>query len=158
VRPGGAGTFRFSDEHRDQGPVRLLCDAPGAAPAGSYAGRDRPASSRQQRHDALLVAVRAVHAEVKARYGSPRARAELAARGHDGCVNTVARVLQENGIAAKAARKSRCATDSDHDLPAAENLLGRQFDPAGANEAWVADVTYIPAGEGRLYLAAVEGL
>src|SRR5204863_317831 len=39
-----------------------------------------------------------------------------------------------------------------------ENLLGRQFDPDSPNEAWVADITYIPTREGWLYLAAVEDL
>ena len=148
--------FRFIDEHRDQWPVRLLCDALDVSPAGYYAWRDRPASARQQRHDALLVEVRAIHAEFKARYGSPRVHAELAARGHDCCVNTVARLMQENGIAAKTARKFRCSTDSNHDLPVAENLLDRQFDPEAPNEAWVADITYLPTREGWLYLAAVE--
>jgi transposase InsO family protein len=150
--------YRFIDEHRGQWPVRLLCAAPGVVPAGYYAWRDRPASARQQRRDALLVEIRASHAEFKARYGSPRVHAELVARGHDCCVHTVARVMQENGIAAKTARKFHCTTDSDHDLPVAENLLDRQFDPEVPNEAWVADITYIPTREGGLYLAAVEDL
>ena len=130
-------SYRFIDKHRDQWPVRLLCDALGVCPAGYYAWRDRPASARQQQQDALLVAIRAIHTEFKARYGSPRVHAELVARGHDCCVNTVARVMQENGIAAKTARKFRCTTDSNHDLPVAENLLDRQFDPEAPNEAWV---------------------
>jgi transposase InsO family protein len=118
-------TFRFIDAHKGQWPVRLLCDALGVSPAGYYAWRDRPASARQQRQDALLVGIRAIHAEFKARYGSPRAHAELVARGHPCCVNTVAKAMRDNGIAAKAAKKYRCTTDSDHDLPVAENLLDR---------------------------------
>jgi transposase InsO family protein len=67
--------------------------------------------------------------------------------------------MREAGIAAKTARKFRCTTtDSGHDLPVAENLLDRQFNPSEANEAWVADITYIPTREGWLYLAAVEDL
>jgi putative transposase len=150
--------FHFIDEHHDQWPVCLLCDALGVSPAGYYAWRERPASARQQRHDALLVEIRAIHAEFKARYGSPRVHAELAARSHACCVNTVAKLMRANGIQAKTARKFRCTTDSDHDLPVAENLLDRQFDPASPNEAWVADITYIPTREGWLYLAAVEDL
>jgi transposase InsO family protein len=152
-------TFRFIDQHKGQWPVRLLCEALEVSPAGYYAWRRRPRSARQGRRDALLVEVRAIHAEVKARYGSPRIHAELVARGHGCCVNTVARLMREAGIAAKAAKKFRCTTtDSDHDLPVAENLLGRQFDPAAPNEAWVADITYIPTRGGWLYLAAVEDL
>ena len=141
-------TFRFIEEHREQWPVRLLCDTLEVSPAGYYAWRDRPASTRQQRRATLLVEIRAVHAEVKARYGSPRIHAELVARGHDCCVNTVAQMMRENGIVAKTARKFRCTTDSNHDLPVAENLLNRQFDPASPNESWVADITYIPSREG----------
>ena len=151
-------TFRFIDEHRDRWPVRILCDALDVSAAGYYAWRGRPASARERRHDALLVEIRALHAEVKARYGSPRIHAELAARGHDCCVNTVARLMHDHDIRAKTARKFRCTTDSDHDLPVAENLLDRQFDPGSPNEAWVADITYIPTREGWLYLAAVEDL
>jgi transposase InsO family protein len=152
-------TFRFIDQHKGHWPVRLLCETLEVSPAGYYAWRQRPRSARERRRDALLVEVRAIHAEAKARYGSPRIHAELAARGHGCCVNTVAKLMREAGIAAKTARKFRCATtDSDHDLPVAENLLGRRFDPAAANESWVADVTYVPTREGWLYLAAVEDL
>jgi transposase InsO family protein len=152
-------TFRFIEGHKGRWPVRLLCETLGASRAGYYAWRQRPRSTRQQRRDALLVEVRAVHAEAKGRYGSPRVHAELAARGHDCCVNTVARLMRDNGIAAKTAKKFRRATtDSDHGLPVADNLLGRQFDPAAPNESWVADITYIPTREGWLYLAAVEDL
>jgi putative transposase len=152
-------TFRFIDEHKGQWPVRLLCETLEVSPAGYYAWRQRPRSTRKQRRDALLVEVRAIHAEVKARYGSPRIHAELVARGHDCCVNTVAKIMRQAGIAAKTARKFRyTTTDSDHDLPVAENLLDRQFNPSVANEVWLADITYLPTREGWLYLAAIEDL
>jgi putative transposase len=152
-------TYRFIEEHKDQWPVRLLCETLEVSPAGYYAWRQCPRSAREQRRDALLVEIRAIHAEFKARYGSPRIHAELVARGHDCCLNTVARLMRKAGIAAKTARKFRCSTtDSDHDLPVAENLLGRQFNPSEANEVWLADITYIPTRQGWLYLAAVEDL
>jgi putative transposase len=152
-------TFRFIEEHKDRWPVRLLCATLEVSPAGYYAWRHSPRSAQEQRRDALLVEIRAVHAEVKARYGSPRIHAELVARGHDCCVNTVAKLMHEGGIAAKTARKFRCTTtDSDHNFPVAENLLDRQFNPSEANEVWLADITYIPTREGWLFLAAVEDL
>jgi transposase InsO family protein len=152
-------TFRFIDEHQHQWPVRLLCETLEVSPAGYYAWRQRPRSQREQRHDLLLVAMRAIHAQVKTRYGSPRMHQELVARGHDCCVNTVARLMRDHGIVAKSARKFRVSTtDSNHHLPVADNLLDRQFNPSEANEVWVADITYIPTDEGFLYLAAVEDL
>jgi transposase InsO family protein len=151
-------TFSFIDEYRSRWPVRLLCSALDVSTAGYYAWRERPDSARRQRRDALVVQIRTIHAEVKGRYGSPRIHAELAARGQDCCVNTVAKLMHDHGIRAKTARKFRCATDSNHDLPVAENVLDRQFDPEAPNEAWVADITYVPTREGWLYLAAVEDL
>jgi transposase InsO family protein len=151
-------SYAFIDEHQTQWPITWMCEALDVSPAGYYDWRDRDASLRQQRRDGLLVAIEAVHAEVKARYGSPRIHAELADRGHDCCVNTVARIMREAGIAAKTTRKFRQTTDSNHTLPVAENLLDRQFDPQQRNESWVADITYIPTREGWLYLAAVEDL
>jgi putative transposase len=159
LRQGGDMTFRFIDAHKDQWPVSLLCQTLEVSTAGYYAWRQRPPSDQELRRDALVVEIRAIHAEVKARYGSPRIQPELFARGLPCCVNTVAKLMQEHGIRAKTARKFRvCTTDSNHDLPVADNILDRQFNPSRANEAWLADFTYIPTREGWLYLAAVEDL
>ncbi len=152
-------TYCFIDQHKDQWPVRLLCETLEVSPAGYYAWRQRPASELQQRRDALLVEIRAIHAKVKARYGSPRIHKELVARGQDCCANTVAKLMRDNDIQAKTARKFRVTTtDSNHNLPVADNILDRQFNPSEANEVWLTDITYIPTDEGWLYLAAVEDL
>src|SRR5262245_43651831 len=130
-------TFRFIEEHKDHWPVRLLCETLEVSPAGYYAWRGRPRSALEQRQDALLVEMRASHTQFKARYGSPRVHKEPVARGHDCCVNTVARLMREHGIVAKTARKFRVrTTDSKHDLPVADNLLDRQFNPSEANAVW----------------------
>jgi putative transposase len=151
-------TYRFIDEHRERWPVAVMCDTLSVSTAGYYAWRDRPTSTRQQRQEALTTQIRVIHAEVKARYGSPRIHAELVARRHGCCVNTVARLMRQAGIAAKTTRKFRHTTDSNHNLPVAENRLERQFDPGNPNEAWTADITYVPTREGWLYLAIVEDL
>jgi putative transposase len=152
-------TFRFIDQHKDQWPVRRLCETLAVSPAGYYAWRQRPRRTQKQWQDTLLVQIRAIHAEVKARYGSPRMHAELVARGYPCCLNTVARLMRDHGIVARSARKFRVrTTDSDHDLPVADNLLDRQFHPSVANTVWLGDITYIPTREGWLYLAAVEDL
>lgn len=150
--------YRFIEDHRRCWPVRLMCQALEVTPGGYYGWRGRPASARAQTNEALVGAIREVHGEVKARYGSPRIHAELVARGKPCCVNTVARLMREHGIAAKTKRKFRCTTDSNHDHPVAENVLDRGFEPEAADRAWTADIAYIPTREGWLYLAAVEDL
>ena len=126
--------FSFIQQHKETWPIRLMCDTLGVSPAGFYAWRSRPTSEQQQRRDALLVEIAAVHAEVKQRYGSPRIHAELQAKGIDCCVNTVAKLMHDNDIRAKTARKFKNTTDSDHPLPVADNLLDRPFAADGPNE------------------------
>jgi putative transposase len=135
-----------------------VCRVSRASPGGYYDWRGRPQSSRAEKRDALVVAIKAVHGEVKARYGSPRVHAELVPRGVPCCANTVAGLMRREGIAAKTTRKFRCTTDSDHGRPVAESVPDRRFEPVAAGRAWTADITFIPTGEGWLYLAAVGGL
>jgi putative transposase len=148
----------FVEGHRSRWPVRLMCRVLRVSPGGCYDWRGRPKSTGALRRDALVAAIKAAHGEVKARYGSPRIHAELVARGTPCCVNTVAGLMREHGVAAETKRKSRCTTDSNHALPAADNVLDRQFAPMAADRARTADITYIATGEGWLYLAAVEDL
>ena len=150
--------YDFVEAHRGRWPVRLMCRVLAVSPGGYYDWRGRPTSSRAKGREALVVAIKAVHVEVKARYGSPRIHAELMARGVPCCVNTVARLMREHGIAARTKRKFRCTTDSSHDRPVAEDVLDRRFEPEAPNRAWTADITYVATGEGWLYLAAVEDL
>jgi putative transposase len=135
-----------------------MCAALEVSAAGYYAWASRPDSPAERRRQELVGVIKEVHAAVKGRYGSPRMTPELKARGHDCSENTVARLMREHGIRAKAPRRFVRTTDSNHRLPVAENLLGRAFDPAGPNESWSADITYIPTREGWLYLAVVEDL
>lgn len=135
-----------------------MCRALGVSRAGYYAWRSRKPSAAEVRREELTAEVKQIHAEAKGRYGSPRVHAELVARGHECCVNFVAKLMREAGIAAKTKRRFKQTTDSNHQLPVAENVLDRQFDPEQPNASWVADITYIPTREGWLYLAVVEDL
>lgn len=135
-----------------------MCRVLGVSRSGYYAWRSRQPSVAEVRREELTEQVKQIHAQVKGRYGSPRVHAELLARGHDCCVNFVAKLMREAGIAAKTKRRFKQTTDSNHSMPVAENILGREFDPEEPNASWVADITYVPTREGWLYLAVVEDL
>jgi len=135
-----------------------MCDALEVSKAGFYAWLSRPEGPAGQRRRELVAAIEEIHAEVKGRYGSPRMAAELSARGYDCSENTVATLMRAHGIRAKMPRRFVRTTDSRHGLPVAENVLDRDFAPAGPNAAWCADITYIPTADGWLYLAVVEDL
>jgi putative transposase len=135
-----------------------MCEALEVSASGYYAWAARPDSPTEEWRQELVGVIKEVHAEVKGRYGSPRMTPELQARGHACAENTVAKLMRAHGIEAKAPTRFVRTTDSNHRLPVAENLLARDFDPSGPNEAWSADITYLPTREGWLYLAVVEDL
>ncbi|MFC7555546.1 IS3 family transposase [Pseudoroseomonas wenyumeiae] len=72
--------------------------------------------------------------------------------------NRVARLIRRHGIQAQIKRRFRVTTARNYVFPLAPNLVDRQFTASGPNKVWLADITYIPAGEGWLYLAVVLDL
>jgi putative transposase len=151
--------FRLIADHRDVWPVRVMCDALSMSPSGFYAWRSRPESLRRIANRELLVDIRRVHAQHRERYGAPRIHAELRAEGLTVSRKRVARLMRRHGIRARAPRRYRvCTTDSKHALPVAENLLDQNFIADRPDQVWLADITYIPTGEGWLYLAVILDL
>jgi hypothetical protein len=98
-------------------------------------------------------------AQRRERYGAPRIRAELRAEGQTVSRKRVEPVMRQLGIRARAPRRYRvCTTDSKHSLPVAENLLEQNFVADRPDQVWLADITYIPTGDGWLYLAVILDL
>lgn len=59
---------------------------------------------------------------------------------------------------AKARRRFKVITDSDHLLPIAPNLLARNFVAEKPNQKWGGDITYLYTSEGWFYLAVIIDL
>lgn len=135
-----------------------MCEALEVSESGYYAWVSRADSPTEVWRRELVGAIEEIHAEVKGRYGSPRMTAELKARGYECSENTVAVLMREYGIRAKAPRRFVRTTDSNHSMPVAANVLDRDFEPEGPNQKWCTDITYIPTREGWVYLAVVEDL
>jgi transposase InsO family protein len=69
------------------------------------------------------------------------------------------RLMQEDGLVARARKRYKLTTMSDHDQPIAANLLDRQFEADAPNQRWVGDTTeFVIRGSGKLYLAAILDL
>ena len=152
-------TYAFIRAHAAQFPVRRMCDELGVSVSGYYDAQDRPVSATARRRRELGDKIRVIHATRRGRYGSPRVHAELSDQGEACCVNTVAEVMKSLGIRAISHRKFRVGTtDSNHEFPVADNVLNRDFAATKPNEVWLADMSYIPTGEGFLYLSIVEDL
>jgi len=138
--------------------VSRLCAVLRVSRAGFYAWRRRPPSTRQIEDEKLRVLVREAHLRGRRTYGSPRVH--LALRRQDIRVSRkrVIRLMQGEGLVARARRRYRCTTMSDHEQPVAANLLGREFTAARPNERWIGDTTELVTPGGRIFLAAILDL
>ena len=137
-----------------------MCRVLHVSTSGYYSWQRRPKSRQVQRRGALLTDIEKIHkTKNKDSYGSPRVCQELIKQGTFCCENTVAKVMQESGIQAKAVKKFKMTTDSKHSQPVAENLLDREFDRATEpNQIWVSDMTYVWTLEGWMYLTCILDL
>ncbi|MGF6483489.1 transposase InsO family protein [Paraburkholderia sp. JPY419] len=117
---------------------------------------DRP--RRRISNDALLVHIKAVHAQSKGEYGWPRVWKKLLAQGVRVSKDRVQRLMKLHGVKAKTKRRFKATTDSNHNLPVAPNLLQRDFSPGGPDQVWSTDITYLWTDEGWLYLTVILDL
>jgi transposase InsO family protein len=129
------------------------------SPSGFYAARSRPESPHARDDRRLRVLVQASFAESRQRYGSPRVYQDLIEQGVRVSPKRVARLMQEDGLKARARKRFKLTTMSDHDQPVAANLLDRRFEAQAPNQRWVGDTTELLIGaSGKLYLAAILDL
>ncbi len=135
-----------------------MCRVLEVAPSGFYAWRSRGPSLRARREERLRLEIRSLHRRLKERYGAPKMHSELSAQGVICGKNRVARLMREEGLRARRTPRFRVTTQSGHNYPLAENRLARRFELSSnrqINRVWAADITYLPTGEGWLYLAVI---
>ena len=136
--------------------VAYVCRLLGVSRSGFYEASKRaeaPASICP-----VTVQLKASFAASGGSYGSRPLRKALHAKGMEIGIYKIRRMMRANGLRSTWKRKFVHTTDSKHDLPIAENVLNRQFEPETVNTAWVADITYIRTRSGWLYLAVVLDL
>jgi putative transposase len=151
--------YAWIERHRSLYPLSLMCTLLTVSVNGFRAWlRGGSGNHERAREAQLVVMMRAIHAEVKCAYGSPRMYDELRARGFRVGKTRVERLMREHGIRARHKRRFKATTDSKHALPVAANLLERNFAPAAPNQSWSADLTYVWTDEGWLYVAVVLDL
>jgi putative transposase len=137
----------------------MLCRLVGVAASGFYAWLRRRPSRRHAADRRVGERIGAIFEASRRTCGSPRVHAELRAEGVRVGRKRVARLMRRDGLAvARRRRRVPRTTDSRHDHPVAPNLLDRNFAAERPDTVWLADLSYIPTGEGWLYLAAIKDL
>jgi putative transposase len=150
--------YRFIEAEKAHFAVRTLCRVMKVSRSGFYDWRKRKPSRRACANAKLLAVITTIFEASKERYGYRRVLRQLRADGHQAGKHRVARLMRENGLRARRSRAYRATTDSGHDHPVADNVLGRDFTAEVRDQAWVGDITYIPTAQGWLYLAVLIDL
>jgi len=116
----------------------VLCRALGVSPSGYYEWRDREPSARALANAALTAAIVASHQRSRSTFGRKR----------------VARLMRTAGLVG-VCRRRRGLTRRAANAQPVPDLVERDFNAAGPDQLWVADITYVPTWAGFLYLAVV---
>ncbi|HJT02825.1 MAG TPA: IS3 family transposase [Pseudonocardiaceae bacterium] len=136
-------------------PHALACRALGVSQAWFYKWRHGDASPRRARRRALTSLITALFARHRGTYGAPRITADLRAAGWRVSPHTVAAIMAEQGLKARAKRRRHNTTRPGKGRWHAPDRVNRKFSARRLNQRWFGDGTEINTAEGKLQLASV---
>jgi putative transposase len=136
-------------------PHATACRALGVSEAWFYKWREGDPSRQHARREQLRAAIKQLFAAHRGRYGSPRITDDLRDAGWRVSEKTVAKIMREQRLAARAKRRRRWTTRPGKGRWRAPDLIGRDFPAARLNQKWYGDGTEVVTDEGKLYLASV---
>ena len=137
-------------------PVIFMCEMLEVSRQGYYAWKKRAPSARQKEDVTLTTLIVTIHDAHKGRYGIDRIHADLARNGYRVSPKRVRRLARAAGLACVHPRPYKATTVQDPANAAGlVNLVGRDFVPAGKDQLWYGDITYIFTMSGWAYLATV---
>ncbi|MDI5969418.1 IS3 family transposase [Streptomyces sp. SL13] len=144
-------------EKRAGHSVKRACELLKVSRAAYYARRTATAGPRAVRDAEPTERITAVHTTSRGTYGAPRVHAVLRHEGAACGRRRVARLMRAAGLAGVYRRRRHLTTVPDPRAATRPDLIVRNFqpDPTGPDARWCGDITYIPTGEGWLYLATV---
>ena len=141
-------------------PVALLCRVMNVSRSGFY-GYQRNIERHLRLSSArlaMLQLVRRVAHEHRYSYGSRRLSLALQQYGIAAGRYHTRTLMRQAQVLVRYKRPFRTTTNSDHNEKVYGNELARKFTVSAPNKVWVSDISYVPTGEGWLYLAVVLDL
>ena len=140
-------------------PHAVSCRALDVSQSWFYKWHNRPPTARQVRRAEIDAKVKASFDASGGTYGSPRVLDDLRDAGERVSKKTVEASMARQGLQARPGpRRRHWLTRQARAEAKFEDLIRRHFGADAIDEKWSGDLTEIPTGEGKLYLAAVEDL
>jgi putative transposase len=150
--------YQFMQQYESEFSLKRMSIVFNVSRSGYYKYIKAELSERAKENMRLETKIRAIHAESRQTYGSPRIHAELGSHGEVCSRKRVARIMRNAGVQAKMKKRYKITTQANPKVVPAPNLLQQNFTAEMPNQRWVTDITYVATAEGWLYVAAVLDL
>jgi putative transposase len=144
--------FIVAQRARHRVAYATSCRAVGVSQAWSYKWRHGDRSPQHARRAQLTAAIKQIFAARHGKYGSPRITGDLREAGWRVSAKTVAKIMREQRLVARAKRRRRSMTRQGKGRWRAPDLVGRNFPASTVNQKWYGDGTEIVTDEGKLFL------
>jgi putative transposase len=135
-----------------------LCRTLEVSRSGYYEWLSRPPRAHTAVDQQVRAKVQHYFAQGRGTYGTRRIKYLLAQEGFQVSRRRIGRVLAQAGLHCKTRRKFKAPRVSEQAQTVAPNQLNREFTVHIPDTVYVGDITYLPTGEGWLYLAVVLDL
>ena len=150
----------FIDAHRAEYGVEPICAQLPIAPSTYYEHKAREADPdllpwRAQRDQALKAEIQRVWEENFRVYGARKVWRQLKREGFRVARCTVERLMDVLGLQGAVRGKSCRTTIPDDSAERPADLVNRQFNAERPDQLWVADITFVAAWTGFVYVAFV---
>ena len=147
--------YELIDAEKANFPIVKTCEWLGVSTSGYYEWRNRPASATEIRREHLKKLIRAIFELSDDTYGYRRIHAQLLRQDEQVGAELVRELMCDLDLAACQPRPYRPTTTTPGDSGPIPDLVNRDFTAEAPGKKMVGDITYIPTGEGWLYLATV---
>jgi putative transposase len=139
-------------------PVAVCCAILGLSVGWFYKWIKAPVTGQVARRRELDAKVAELFDASQRSYGSPRIHRDLVEAGWRVGVNTIADSMRRQGLFGRKPKRRKGLTKQDRAAAKFPDLLNRDFTAPAPNRKWCGDITEVPTGEGKLYLATVLDL
>jgi len=135
-----------------------MCQLLEVSRSGYYEWLSRPPRTPADADQVVQDKIQRYFAQGRGTYGTRRIKYLLAQDGLRVSRRRIGRVLAQAGLRCKTRRKCKAPRVSEQAQTIAPNQLNREFTVQDPDTIYVGDITYLPTGEGWLYLAVVLDL
>ena len=126
--------------------------------SGYYEWLSRPPRAQAEAEQHVEAKIQYYFAQGRGTYGTRRLKYLLAREGIQVSRRRIGRVLSQAGLRCKTRRTFKAPRAVGQAQTVAPNQLNREFTVDIPDRVYVGDITYLPTGEGWLYLAVVLDL